>query len=917
MPDEIFSIDFDPQKFIDNVNKAVGAMDYLDKSTDEYRQSVEQLQKTVNNVSFNQPISELNELKNTMKQLTTSSDLAGFFKEVDGAVEAVLADKDKLTAFLKELRREIAQVDDKQTFKELQTVILGVEKQLGVLTGDTKAYTAANESLKKKLRELNNEMLRLEEQGLDNTKVFRDMQREAAKLTDQIGDQRERVRVLSSDTLALDATVDALQNFAAGWQVVEGAMALAGANSEDLQKSMQKLMAIMNIANGLQQINAFLTGQSAAKLVLLNAWTKAQAVSQNILTIAFGASAGAAKALQVAVAGLGIGIAVAGVVFLIDKLTELINKADEAKKKANENVNQIFDNGERLYEREKTNIERANKQAETALLQRGATQEEFRAQEEKHAKDLLALDRKYATIAEKNLKTVTAQGSNATEEVKQRARDIYNERVDAVIEGERKVAEIENKERESNAKKQADARKKSDKKEKQARVKEQTEKFTDLSAKGREALEKYYSELAEVEKQFRDMQVEAMSEGTMKEATKLLNEQADTIEDLNKRYKDLGIALTDAYLSGAISLEEFQKKFLELRAQQAAATAATVKETQDAILEMQFADDQNFGMDRLTKTTNQATDALDSYQQTSEALAAQEAAQDAERKKTKEALFEATKRVWDATLQFLSDSNQAEIEATDNAIAQQQRRVDAAAKIAEQGNAEYLQLEEDRLRKLEAQREQSARRQLAIDSAVQASQILVAVAGAAAQITKGGPVNVITGIASIVAALAAAAGLIKRLQAQQPKFFVGTDEVREDMTGGRDVLYRGRHRAGRDTIPAWLHEGEAVIQSDKNKLYQPTVKAIRRGLLPADVLNGFVRSYTTGLNYQGIGDIVSRPVVNVQFGEMDKRMKNLEHVNREMLEVLRGMNIDVRMDADGFAASITRYENRKKKIRNA
>jgi hypothetical protein len=40
-------------------------------------------------------------------------------------------------------------------------------------------------------------------------------------------------------------------------------------------------------------------------------------------------------------------------------------------------------------------------------------------------------------------------------------------------------------------------------------------------------------------------------------------------------------------------------------------------------------------------------------------------------------------------------------------------------------------------------------------------------------------------------------------------------------------------------------------------------------------------------------------------------------VNREMLEVLRGMNIDVRMDADGFAASITRYENRKKKIRNA
>ncbi len=272
---------------------------------------------------------------------------------------------------------------------------------------------------------------------------------------------------------------------------------------------------------------------------------------------------------------------------------------------------------------------------------------------------------------------------------------------------------------------------------------------------------------------------------------------------------------------------------------------------------------------------------------------------------------------------LLQQQAQAEVASVDRSISLQQKRVDEAKRLADAGNAEYLQAEEDKMRELESKREEAGRKQLILDSALQASQLLVAITGAisAISIPGAGPALVAANIATILGALATGYGLVSNLSGKQPKFFSGTDMVRDDVTGGSDSLSRGRHRAGRDTIPAWLHEGEAVIQSDRNKEYNPTVRAIRRGLLPPAILNGFVRDYSNGINY-GALDSALRVSEGAKFNEshfieMNKRLGRLENVMSGTAEAIAGLNVNVAMDSNGFSASIAKHMERRNKILNA
>lgn len=187
-----------------------------------------------------------------------------------------------------------------------------------------------------------------------------------------------------------------------------------------------------------------------------------------------------------------------------------------------------------------------------------------------------------------------------------------------------------------------------------------------------------------------------------------------------------------------------------------------------------------------------------------------------------------------SVIKFWQEANAAESAALDRSISLQEKRVDAAQRIADRGNAQYLKAEEDRLTELNVKRENAARKQLGIDAALQASQILVGITGAIAKIaTPGiGIAETIGSIAIIIGALATGYGLVKSLQGNQPKLAKGTTELK-----------RRGEPAGIDTIPAWLNEGEAVIPTEKNKKYKKTVEAIYHGKVPADVMNEFVENY--------------------------------------------------------------------------
>ena len=174
----------------------------------------------------------------------------------------------------------------------------------------------SGKSLTGQLRGLKQELAALEAAGQDGTDAFNKLLISAARLEDQIGDTRDRVRILASDTFKFDAAVGATQALASGFEVAQGAAALFGSESEDLQKSLLKVQAAIAVANGVQQIAALVTEQSAVKTAVLTA-------AQATYTTVVGTSTGALKVFRLALAATGVGALVIGLVALYENFDKV------------------------------------------------------------------------------------------------------------------------------------------------------------------------------------------------------------------------------------------------------------------------------------------------------------------------------------------------------------------------------------------------------------------------------------------------------------------------------------------------------------------------------------------------------------------------------------------------------------------
>jgi hypothetical protein len=204
--------------------------------------------------------------------------------------------------------------------------------------------TKSGKSLTGQLRGLKQELAALEAAGQEGTDAFNKLLISAAKLEDQIGDTRDRVRILASDTFKFDAAVGATQALASGFEVAQGAAALFGTESEDLQKSLLKVQAAIAIANGVQQVAALVTEQSAVKTAVL---TAAQATYATVV----GTSTGALKVFRIALAATGVGALVIGLVALyenFDKVKQFAYNAIPGLESFANGVSKVVDSAKKL-----------------------------------------------------------------------------------------------------------------------------------------------------------------------------------------------------------------------------------------------------------------------------------------------------------------------------------------------------------------------------------------------------------------------------------------------------------------------------------------------------------------------------------------------------------------------------------------
>jgi hypothetical protein len=193
---------------------------------------------------------------------------------------------------------------------------MAVTKEIVLEVGIKDSTAQGTTSAKQRLRELQKTLIDMSLAGQEGTKAFKQMEAEAGKLKDQIGDTSQRIKTLASDTVRIDTVVSAVQGITAGFQIAQGAAALFGSENEDLQKSLLKVQGAMALATGVQQVANLLNKDS----ILI---TQGQAAAQALYATAVGASTGAMKAFRIALLATGIGAAIAAVGLLVAKWDEL------------------------------------------------------------------------------------------------------------------------------------------------------------------------------------------------------------------------------------------------------------------------------------------------------------------------------------------------------------------------------------------------------------------------------------------------------------------------------------------------------------------------------------------------------------------------------------------------------------------
>ena len=216
--------------------------------------------------------------------------------------------------------------------------------------------------LSTRLGELEDRMYELALAGEENTTEFKELQAEAVKYRQVLISVDKSVDQLAEQGRGLGAALQIGTAVVAGYGAVQGAQALLGTESEELEKVFVKLQAVQTILASLEQLKLSLDKQSLvvtkAKVVATNLMTAAQTV----WTFATSATTTAMNALRVAMLAIPLVAIIAGVVALVSVLKDLAS-ASEVLEEANDRLN-------KSYEAARESMEKFDNAAKKSIQQR-------------------------------------------------------------------------------------------------------------------------------------------------------------------------------------------------------------------------------------------------------------------------------------------------------------------------------------------------------------------------------------------------------------------------------------------------------------------------------------------------------------------------------------------------------------------
>lgn len=277
---------------------------------------------------------------------STMAGMKASLKSIKAEMQMVDIDGDrfkKLTQEANELNNKLKEIEKSygQYGRNVGNYANGVAEgmtKVKVVVGDTvREFASAREAS----RTLGNELKSMSINGEQGTKAMKDLQKAVAKVNSDIKDA-------TVSSKAMDNLLDTMQSFAALGQVGQGISALFGFDNDEIERSIQKLVALQNVMQGIEKINQQINSQEgigawlakgnsiidgfAAKITgankaqeALNASTTAGVTASKSLAAAEGAQAVATngvtlatKALSFALKTIGIGLVIAAVAVLVE-----------------------------------------------------------------------------------------------------------------------------------------------------------------------------------------------------------------------------------------------------------------------------------------------------------------------------------------------------------------------------------------------------------------------------------------------------------------------------------------------------------------------------------------------------------------------------------------------------------------------
>ena len=180
-------------------------------------------------------------------------------------------------------------------------------------------------------RTLNMELKSMALNGQQGTKEYNDLNNAVKQMNSTLKD-------VETSSVAMDNLLDTMQGIVAVASTAKGLSSIFGLDEGAIEQTIQKLVALQNVLQGIEVIRKQMQTQEGIGLLL----SKGNKAVDALVTSIFGlgtASKGATiavKALSTALKGIGIGLVVAAVSTLITKISDWISKQEEAKKAAEE-----------------------------------------------------------------------------------------------------------------------------------------------------------------------------------------------------------------------------------------------------------------------------------------------------------------------------------------------------------------------------------------------------------------------------------------------------------------------------------------------------------------------------------------------------------------------------------------------------